>query len=97
MTEILPYFSGALLVLIWFRVERNASQLSELREQIADLRRRLGLEPQYSAEPSEQVRKLSEDSSKTIEAIRMYRAESGFDLKSAKKIIEKLRSARGDA
>ena len=97
MIEMLPYFIGALLVLIWFRVERTASLIAELQEQVAGLHRELGLAPQLSAEASAQVRSLSEDSTKMIEAIRTYRAESGADFRTAKKVVEQLRSARSDA
>ena len=97
MTELFPYFAGALLVLIWFRVERTASQISDLQEQLAELRREFGLAPQLSAEPSAQVKKLAENSTRTIEAIRTYRTESGADLRTAKKIVEQLRSIRRDA
>ena len=97
MIEMLPYFAGALLVLIWLRVERTASQISELQEQVAEFRREFGLAPQLSAEPSAKVRSLAEDLTKTIEAMRTYRAESGADLRTAKKVVEHLRGTRSDA
>ncbi|MDE2145346.1 MAG: hypothetical protein KGJ24_01510 [Burkholderiales bacterium] len=96
MFDMLPYFAGALLLLIWFRVERSAAQLSALQEQLAGLRRDLGLAPALSVEPSRQVRDLAVDSKRTLEAIKAYRADSGADVKRARQVIEQLRSGRGD-
>jgi ribosomal protein L7/L12 len=95
MTALLPYFAVALLVLIWFRVERTAWHISELQEQLAKLRRDLGLALQLSTEPSEQVHNLAANSAKTIEAIKTYRMESGADLKTAREVVEQLRNPRG--
>ena len=97
MIELMPYFAGALLLLIWFRVERTAAQLSALQEQFEALRRGLGQVPPLCDEPSERVRELAADSKKKIEAIRAYREESGADLKRARQVVEQLRSARSDA
>lgn len=97
MTEMLPYIAIALVLLIWFRVERISSQVSQVQETLFEMRRELGLTPKLSLEPSNEVRNLASDPDKTIEAIKTYRMQSGADLKTAKNVVEQLGSARSDA
>ena len=97
MTEFLPYAAGVLLVLIWIRVELLAKQISNVHEEVAGLRRDLGLSPPLSLEPSEKVRQLAKNPSDNIEAIKTYRTESGADLRQAKQVVEHLRKSASDA
>jgi ribosomal protein L7/L12 len=95
--EVLPYFLGTAVVLIWIRVEQISTQINELQNQMITLRRELGFLPGLSTEPSERVRSLAADATKTLEAIRAYREESGADLKAAKSVVEQLRNGRSAA
>ena len=97
MIELLPYLVGAIVVLIWIRVERVSCQVMEVQIQLSALRRELGLAPELSAEPSERVKGLAADAKRTVEAIKAYREESGADLKLAKQVVEQLRSGRSAA
>ena len=97
MIELLPYLVGALVLLVWIRVERIGSQLFEIQRAIDQLRKELGVAPPFATEPSEEVRRLALEPGKTIEAIKRYREESGADLKAAKIMVEQLRRQAGDA
>jgi hypothetical protein len=97
MVDLLPYAAGALLLLIWLRVELIAKQTSSVQEEIANLRRDLGLSAQLSVEPSEKVRELAKDPRAKVEAIKTYRMESGADLRQAQAVIQRLQGSAGDA
>jgi uncharacterized protein (DUF3084 family) len=97
MGELISYFSVAFLLLIWHRLERTTAQIVTLHEQIDELRRELGFLSQLSATPSEQVKALAGDPTKTVEAIRTYRKESGVNLKDAAAVVNDLRKPHPDA
>jgi ribosomal protein L7/L12 len=97
MMELLPYLAGAAVVLMWIRVERTSTQINALQSQLIALRRELGVAPELSTEPSERVRRLAADASKTVDAIKAYREESSADLKAAKQVVEQLRRGRSGA
>jgi hypothetical protein len=91
MTELLPYLAGAVVVLLWIRVEHFLRQITDLQSQLSDLRRELGFKPALSIDPSERVRSLAGDPRRTVEAIKAYREESGADVRLAKQVVERLR------
>jgi uncharacterized membrane protein len=97
MVDLLPYAAGALLLLVWLRVELIAKQTSSVQEEIANLRRDLGLSAQLSVEPSEKVRELAKDPRAKVEAIKTYRMESGADIRQAQAVIQRLQGSAGDA
>ncbi|MFG6412521.1 hypothetical protein ACG02S_01265 [Roseateles sp. DC23W] len=67
------------------RVERRVSQL---QAQQAELIRHLGLVP--DTEPSFEVRALARDPKRRIEAIKLYRRQSGAELRDARQVVDGL-------
>ncbi len=85
------------LLLIWREVRRLSAHVEATHEQLLQARRDLGQLPPLSDEPSEEVRALAAEASRRIEAIKLYREQSGADLKVANAVVERLRAPRGDA
>jgi ribosomal protein L7/L12 len=55
--------------------------------------RHFNIDPSYFAPPSEQVKLLAADPARRIEAMRLYRQETGADLKAAKALVDTLAKA----
>lgn len=66
-----------------------------LESQMSALRRHLGLAPPPLYSPSERVKQLAADPKRKIEAIKVFREESGLGLKEAKTIVEELIQSQG--
>lgn len=97
MDRLLIYVILFGLLLIWLEVRRLSAHLEATHEQLLQARRDLGQLPPLSDEPSEEVRVLAADVNRRIEAIKLYREQSGADLKLASAVVERLRAQRGDA
>lgn len=71
-------------------LSRLGSRIQSLEYQLLALRRHLGLAspPLYS--PSDRVKQLAADPKRKLEAIKVFREESGLGLREAKTIIEEL-------
>lgn len=68
-------------------------RLRHLQADHARLAQRLGRP--LSTDPSPEVRELARDPKRQIEALRLYRQQSGQELREAKAVIDAL-AARGD-
>lgn len=75
---------GLLLSLIWLA-------LRSIEERLLAISRHLGLVSAAGSEPSDTVRALASDAGGYVEALRRYRAETGSDLRQAKRIVDPLR------
>jgi hypothetical protein len=91
--EFTPYLLVLLVVLMWLRAERLSAQITRLHEDLAQLRRDLGVAPPLSPQPSARVRALAADTQTRTEAIRVYREESGADVRQAVRVVEQLDAA----
>jgi ribosomal protein L7/L12 len=70
-------------------------RLQTLEHRFSALLRQLNLAPPLLYAPSEKVKQLAADPRRKIEAIRVFREETGISLKEAKTIIEELIEGRG--
>jgi hypothetical protein len=93
VAELTPYVLIVLVVLVWLRAERLSAQITRLHEELAQLRRDLGVAPPLSPQPSARVRALALDTQTRTEAIRAYREESGADVRHAVRVVEQLTEA----
>ena len=80
MNEIQTYLLIGLAVLIWFRLDRISRQVSLLQALLPPTT--------GSVEPSERVKELALDPQSKIEAMKLYRAESGADVRIARQVVE---------
>jgi len=71
-------------------VERR---LAHIQADQAKLMRHLGMAA--STDPSAEVRELARDPRRRIEAIRLYREQSGMELREAKAVVEALAAQQG--
>jgi ribosomal protein L7/L12 len=74
---------------------RQQQRLKALEQQMSALTRHLGLAPPVTYTPSERVKQLAADPKKKIQAIKVFREESGLGLREAKTIIEELIASQG--
>ena len=94
---------GLILLLVAFSVFTIERRLGAILHQMALLQRKadlvlthLGIQPPPDHRPlSERVKELAADPQRKIEAIKVYREETGAGLKDAKDAIEKWRQEKG--
>lgn len=67
-------------------------RLRYLRADHARLAHQLGLTP--STDPSSEVRELARDPKRYVEALRLYRQQSGQELREAKAVIDAIAAKR---
>lgn len=65
-------------------------RLSEQAAQLQLLMRHLGVTPGQLTEPTEAIKALARQPNRRIEAIRLYREQTGASLKDAKEIIDRV-------
>ena len=71
-------------------LSRLGGRVESLERQMSVLQRHLGLTSPPLYTPSDRVKQLAADPKRKIEAIKVFREESGLGLKEAKTIIEEL-------
>jgi ribosomal protein L7/L12 len=76
-------------------LSRLGSRVQSLEHQVSALRRHLGLAPPLLYAPSDRVKQLAADPKRKIEAIKVFREESGLGLREAKTIVEELIQSQG--
>jgi ribosomal protein L7/L12 len=94
---------GLTLVLVAFSAFTIVQRLDLILRQLVLLQRKadlalthLGIQPPpYHSPLSERVKELAADPQRKIEAIKVYREETGAGLKDAKDAIEKWRQEKG--
>lgn len=80
------------LVLVWgwWTTISLDRRLRSVERNVSALLRHFNVDPTVQASPSEQVKLLAADPARRVEAIRVYRQETGADLMSAKVIVDEL-------
>jgi ribosomal protein L7/L12 len=76
-------------------LSRLGRRVQSLQHQITALQRHLGLTSPPLYTPSDRVKQLAADPERKIEAIKVFREESGLGLSEAKTIIEELIQSQG--
>lgn len=78
------------LVWAWWLSISLDRRLRSIERNVSVLLRHFSIDPFAVAPPSDEVKLLAADRARRIEAIRLYRQETGADLKAAKAIIDAL-------
>jgi hypothetical protein len=92
VTQALEFnFVGILVLLILWSSLRSVSQrLRGLERDASALLRHFNIDPTIVGPPSEEVKRLARDPRQKIEAMRLFRRETGADVKTARETIEAL-------
>lgn len=81
----------AFVIGLWAAQRGTERRLKALQADLGLVRQHLGL---ISTEPSAAVRELARDPGRRIDAIRLYREQSGTELREAKAIVDALAAQR---
>src|ERR1700753_1372745 len=84
--------AALVLVLVWRWTTSLDRRLRNVERDISALLRHFKIDPSAVAPPSDEVRLLAAECARRTEAIRLYRQETGADLKAAKATIDLLSS-----
>lgn len=83
---VIPVF---LLYFLWWSVGMER-RMHKMEQSLSALLRHFNIDPLAFAPPSDRVKELAADPARKIEAMRVYRQETGADLKAAKSMIDSL-------
>ncbi len=81
------------LAWVWWSTVSLDRRLRSIERNVAALLRHFDIDPTAVAPPSDQVKRLAADPARKIEAMRLYRQETGVDVRAAKAMVDTL--ARG--
>jgi hypothetical protein len=84
--------AAVLLVVVWYTLARIEGRLREQDHKLDLLLRQAGIDPRRPGEASDRVKTLALQPSQRIEAIRVYREETGADLRAAMAMIDSLKN-----
>ena len=84
-----------ILVWVWWSTVSLDRRLRSVDRNVSALLRHFNIDPTAVAPPSDQVKLLAADPARRIEAMRLYRQETGADIRAAKAMVDTL--ARGNA
>lgn len=84
------------LVWMWRWTTSLDRRLRSVERNVAALLRHFNIDPLAVAPPSDEVKLLAADRARRIEAIRLYRQETGADLRAAKATIDGLAMQAGN-
>jgi ribosomal protein L7/L12 len=93
MDHYLPLEIVVPLLLVWviWSMTRNLeTRLRNVERTTSALARHFNIDPTAEAAPSDRVKLLATDPARKIEAMRLYRQETGADLKTAKTVVDNL-------
>jgi ribosomal protein L7/L12 len=79
-------FVGAIVAAI--TISRMESKLERAERKLNAVLRHFGIDPAQSLPLSDRVKELARDPARKIEAIKLYREETGAGLAEAKKAVE---------
>jgi hypothetical protein len=79
---------------VWGIVSRTQTRLERVERRLNLLLRHFHIDPSAGSPLSDQVRALADDPARKIEAIRVYREETGAGLAEAKAAVEAYISGR---
>jgi ribosomal protein L7/L12 len=96
MDHYLPLEIVVPLLLLWviWSTTNLERRLRGVERTTSALARHFNIDPTAEAPPSDRVKQLAADPARKIEAMRLYRQETGADLKTAKTVVDNL--ARGN-
>lgn len=86
----LPFVVLLGLVLVWWSTVGLDRRLRTIERNVTALLRHFNIDTDAIAQPSDAVKLLAADPGRKVEAMRLYRQETGADLKAAKAIVEAL-------
>ena len=91
----IPYWVVLILALASaaFALIDHLRRLRQVERKLNVIMQKLGLDPNAFVEPSAEVVALSTDPARKIEAIRLYRAQTGAGLSEANLVISRLIAA----
>ena len=95
MDQPLTISAVGLLLLIGVFVLSLQTRIHRIEKQLEAVLRHFGISEPKAGEPSARVVELARDPQRRIEAIRVYREESGVDLRDAKAVIERIARDQG--
>ncbi len=91
MTDFFCVGTPILLIVLCFSMFRSERRLAALERNLQALLRHLNVDPMAApGPPSERVKELAADPQRRIDAIRLYRRESGADLRQAQAVVESI-------
>jgi ribosomal protein L7/L12 len=90
MNENISLFLGLALLLLVYQLIRLSERLKQNETKLDALLKHFEIEWGALSEPSELVKKLAQDLSTRIQAIKAYRQQTGAGLKDAKEVVERL-------
>jgi ribosomal protein L7/L12 len=91
MTDFFSVGTPILLIVLCFSLFRSERRLAALERNLGALLRHLNVDPTAAAgPPSDRVKALAADPKRKIDAIRLYRRETGADLRQAKAMVESI-------
>ncbi len=95
MNDFFSVGAPILLITLCFSMFRSERRLATLERNLDALLRHLNVDPLAPpGPPSDRVKELATDPERKIEAIRLYRRETGADLRQAKSMVESLADPR---
>src|SRR5689334_9627367 len=91
----LPFWVAVILILMSaaFALMEHVRRLRQVERKLNVIMQKLGLDPNAFVEPSAEVVALSSDPTRKIEAIRLYRAQTGAGLSEANQVVSRLMAA----
>jgi hypothetical protein len=81
-------FSLGLLLVAFWMIAKTSASVARVERKLNALLRHHGVDPTQGLPLSERVKQLADDPSRKIEAIRVYREETGAGLAGAKEAVE---------
>ena len=89
--------AALVLVSLWQWTTRVEKRLRSIERDVSALLRHFKIDPSAAmAPPSDEVKRLATDRARRIDAIRLYRQETGADLKAAQATIDCLAEGADD-
>lgn len=88
------FFVPLLLAWICWSTFTLDRRMQALEQSLSALLRHFNVDPLSFAAPSARVKELAMDPARRIEAMRVYRQETGADLRTAKSVIDNLAAGR---
>jgi ribosomal protein L7/L12 len=89
MNENISIFLGLPLMLLVYQFIRLNERLKQNEGKLDALLKHFEIEWGAFSEPSELVKKLAQDPSTRIQAIKAYREQTGAGLKEAKEVVDR--------
>jgi hypothetical protein len=93
MEQFSTYGIVIVLVVIWWSTISLERKVRDIERNTSALLRHFKIDPTHLAPPSEEVKVLAADPARRIDAMRLYRRETGADVRAAKAVVDTLTKA----